>query len=91
MREISVRYGDKQFDALTEDISRGGVRFLLEAGARVTVGDWLHCTFAVPGLPEPRRVTGEVRWIDDGLCLRVGVKFSDGLRPAEIWALARCG
>jgi c-di-GMP-binding flagellar brake protein YcgR len=89
VQEIRVTHDDHSLLALTEDISLGGARFFLEADARLHVGDLIRCHFALPHLDEELSVEAEVRWVHDGACQRVGVQFSEGLRPYVVFALLR--
>lgn len=89
VQEIRITHDDRSLLALTEDISLGGARFYLEADARVRVGDKICCHFALPHLDEELCVKAEVRWVHDGACQRVGVQFSEGLRPYVVFALLR--
>jgi len=74
--------------ATSVNVSLGGMQLLLEGAIAPDVSDRIDLEFELPELDLPVRVAAEVRWVASGE-RRVGVCFVRGLRPREVWALAR--
>ena len=63
------------------NLSLGGA--LLEAGAKLAMGQRLTIKFTVPAMADAIEVGATVRWSDDKT---TGIQF-DGLRARDVWAL----
>jgi uncharacterized protein YabE (DUF348 family) len=70
-----------QREATVMNISLGGA--LVNAGAKLAMGQRVQISFAVPTLETPIEVTATVRWSD---AKTTGLQF-DGLRARDVWAL----
>ena len=74
--------GEPPREARIVNLSVGGAQL---AHARLPMGTRLHLTFSVPTMADAIAIGAVVRWSTDG---EIGVQF-DGLRPKDVWALAR--
>ncbi len=81
-------YGDSKWTAMSEDISQGGMGFVLEPGANLDFGAVIECRVELPALEQPVTISAWVRWTSAGpFGQRVGVQFRRGLRAREAWAV----
>lgn len=63
------------------NLSLGGA--LIQAGAKLPMGQRVQISFAVPTLDTPIEIGATVRWSDDKA---TGLQF-DGLRARDVWGL----
>ncbi|HEY5926087.1 MAG TPA: PilZ domain-containing protein [Kofleriaceae bacterium] len=70
-----------QREATVMNLSLGGA--LVNAGAKLAMGQRVQIAFAVPTLETPIEVGATVRWSD---AKTTGLQF-DGLRARDVWAL----
>ncbi len=86
--DITVRRGEKEVLARTQDLSIGGVKVLMPEGEPpLKSGERVSISFALPTLAKRIDRPAEVRWLgsDDG---RVGgIMFLAGLRAGEVYAI----
>ena len=87
---VALEVDGRVIEAVTEDLSLGGVKIKLEAPEEaLPVGATLRVKFELPEVEFPVDVGAEVRWEDriDGRYL--GLQFTEGLRAAHVWSLDR--
>lgn len=78
---VSVTYEDKDYEALTENLSVGGMYLVTKAP--VPYGADIRIRFRIPNLKDDTVCIVTVRWIkEDG----IGVRFGS-LRAIEVWGL----
>jgi uncharacterized protein (TIGR02266 family) len=81
--QLVIRFavGDEMVEALTRDVSLGGV--FINTNRALPYGTVATFELSLPALPQPAKIEGTVRWSSgDGM----GVQFHS-LRARETWAI----
>ena len=88
LAEMEVQHGDSTSTAMSEDISLGGLCFVLEPEVQLDFEEEVVCRVKLPALDYVLEIPAQVRWTNQGpFGQRVGARFTRGLRAREAWAV----
>lgn len=87
---VELRLAERVIAGRAEDVSIGGMCVLIEASdVSVLAGERFDASFRLPDLADALTVAVEVRWVDRVNPRRFGVRFAQGLRASQVWAIER--
>lgn len=89
--EVEIVLEGRSLKASSMDVSVGGMRICAETGPVLVAGQKVELRFQLPDLDVPTQVDSEVRWVDRIDPRVAGIRFVQGLRAKEAWAVNRFG